>query len=164
MWLSNRRIFLAFGGAFLAGCALQPANQMQSVDQILSSITLETPRDRRSFYFRNALEERLGSSDPAPQYSLSYKLSTAASRSAIAPDGRSLRQQVEGTVTFMLRDLTNNAVVYTQNRRAFVGYSTNGSSAATQAATQAAARDAERRLMQQLADEVVRDLMFYGAA
>ena len=34
----------------------------------------------------------------------------------------------------MLRDLTNNAVVYTQNRRAFVGYSTNGSSAATQAA------------------------------
>ena len=156
MWLSNRRIFLAFGGAFLAGCALQPAHQMQSVDQILSSITLETPRDRRSFYFRNALEDRLGSSNPAPQYGLSYKLSTAASRSAIAQDGRSLRQQVEGTV----RDLTNNAVVYTQNRRAFAGYSTNGSSAATQAA----ARDAERRLMQQLADEVIRDLMFYGAA
>ena len=43
---------------------------------------------------------------------------------------------------------------------AFVGYSTNGSSAATQAA----ARDAERRLMHQLADEVIRDLMFYGAA
>ena len=59
----------------------------------------------------------------------------------------------------MLRDLTNNAVVYTQNRRAFVGYSTNESSAATQAA----ARDAERRLMQQLADEVIRDLIFYGA-
>ena len=156
MWLSNRRIFLAGGGAFLAGCALQPANQMQSVDQILSSITLETPRDRPSFYFRNALEDRLGSSDPAPQYGLSFKLSTAASRSAIAPDGRSLRQQVEGNVTFMLRDLTNNAVVDTQNRRAFEGYSTNESSAATQAA--------ERRLMQQLADEVVRDLMFYGAA
>jgi len=102
----------------------------------------------------------LGSSNPAPQYGLSYKLSTAAARSAIAPDGRSLRQQVEGTVTFMLRDLTNNAVIYTQNSRAFVGYSTNGSSAATQAA----ARDAERRLMQQLADEVIRDLMFYGAA
>jgi hypothetical protein len=159
MWLSNRRIFLAFGGAFLAGCALQPANQMQSVDQILSSITLETPRDRRSFYFRNALEDRLVSSDPGPRYVLSYQLSTAASRSAIAPDGRSLRQQVEGTVTFMLRDLTNNAVVYTQSRRAFVGYSTNGP-----ATTQAAARDAERRLMQQLADEVIRDLMFYGAA
>ena len=100
------------------------------------------------------------SSDPGPRYGLSYQLSTAASRSAIAPDGRSLRQQVEGTVTFMLRDLTNNAVVYTQSRRAFVGYSTNGSPATTQAA----ARDAERRLMQQLADEVIRDLMFYGAA
>ena len=91
-----------------------------------------------------------------PRYGLSYQLSTAASRSTIAPDGRSLRQQVEGTVTFMLRDLTNNAVVYTENRRAFVGYSTNASSAA--------ARDAERRLMRQLADEVIRDLMFYGAA
>ena len=159
MWLSNRRRFLALSGAFLAGCGLQPANQMQSVDQILSSITLETPRDRRSFYFRNALEDRLGPSDPAPRYGLSYQLSSAESRSAIAPDGRSLRQQVEGTVTFMLRDLTNHVVVYTQNRRAFVGYSTNGSSAATQAA----ARDAERRLMQQLADEVIRDLMFYGA-
>ena len=159
MWLSNRRNFLALSGAFLAGCTLQPANQIQSVDQILSSITLETPHDRRSFYFRNALEDRLGSSDPMPRYGLSYQLSTAASRSTIAPDGRSLRQQVEGTVTFMLRDLTNHVVVYTQNRRAFVGYSTNGSSAATQAA----ARDAERRLMQQLADEVIRDLMFYGA-
>jgi DNA polymerase-3 subunit delta len=120
MWLSNRRIFLAFGGAFVAGCALQPANQMQSVDRILSAITLETPRDRRSFYFRNALADRLGASDPAPRYGLSYQLSTAASRSAIAPDGRSLRQQVEGSVTFMLRDLTNNTVVYTQSRRAFV--------------------------------------------
>ena len=159
MWLSDRRIFLALSGAFLVGCGLQPANQMQSVDQILSSIALESPHDRRSFYFRNALEDRLGASDPAARYGLSYQLSTTASRSAIAPDGRSLRQQVEGTVTIMLRDLTNNAVVYTQNRRAFVGYSTNGSSAATQAA----ARDAERRLMQQLADEVVRDLMFYGA-
>ena len=160
MWLSNRRRFLALSGAFLAGCGLQPANQMQSVDQIISSITLETPRDRRSFYFRNALEDRLGASDPAPRYGLSYQLSSAASRSAIAPDGRSLRQQVEGTVTFMLRDLTNNAVVYTQNRGAFVGYSTNGSSAAIQAA----ARDAERRLMKHLADQVVHDLMFYGAA
>ena len=159
MWLSNRRCFFALSGAFLAGCILQPANQMQSVDQILSSITLETPRDRQSFYFRNALEGQLGSSDPAPQYGLSYQLSTAVMRSAIAKDGRSLREQVEGTVTFMLRDLTSNEVVYTQNRRAFVGYSTNGSPAATQAA----ARDAERRLMQQLADEVIRDLMFYGA-
>ena len=160
MWLSNRRSFLAFGGAFLTGCRLQPANQMQSVDQILSSITLETPRDRWSFYFRNALEDRLGTSDPAPRYGLSYQLSTAASRSAIAPDGRSLRQQVEGTVTFMLRDLTNNAVVYTQSKRAFVGYSTHELSAGPQAAT----RDAEGPLMQQLADEVIGDLMFYGAA
>jgi len=160
MWLSNRRTFLALSSAFLPGCALQPANQMQSVDQILSSITFETPHDLRSFYFRNALEDRLGFSDPAPRYGLSYQLSTSATRSAIAPDGRSLRQQIEGTVTFMLRDLTSNAVVYTQNKRAFVGYSTNGSSAATQAA----ARDAKRRLMQQLADEVIRDLMFYGAS
>lgn len=89
-----------------------------------------------------------------------YKLSTSTTRSAITPGGQSLRQQVEGSVTFMLRDLETNAVVYTQNRRAFVGYSTNGSSAATQAAE----RNAERRLMQQLADEVMRDLMFYGAA
>ena len=160
MWLSNRRIFLAFGGAFLAGCALQPANQMQSVDQILSSITLETPRDRQSFYFRNALDDRLVSSDPGPRYGLSYQLRTAASRSAIAPDGRSLRQQVEGTVTFMLRDLTNNAVVYTQSRRAFVGYSSYKLSTGHQAAT----RHAERPLMQQLADEVIRNLMFYGTA
>ena len=102
----------------------------------------------------------MGASDPAPRYGLSYQLSTAASRSAIAPEGRSLRQQVEGTVTFMLRELTNNAVVYTQNSRAFVEYSTNGSSAATQAD----ARDAEGPLMQQLANEVIRDLMFYGTA
>ena len=159
MWLSNRRRFLALSGTCLAGCGLQPATQMPSVDQVLSSITLETPHDRRSLYFRNALEDRLGASDPAPRCGLSYQLSTAAPRSAIAPHGRSLPQQVEGNVTFMLRDLTNNAVVYTQNRRAFVGYSTNGSSATTQAA----ARDAERRLMQQLADEVIRALMFYGA-
>ncbi|NCW04651.1 MAG: hypothetical protein EBW32_10545 [Rhodobacteraceae bacterium] len=72
---------------------------MQSIDQILSSITLETPRDRKSFYFRNALEDQLGSSDPAPKYGLSYQLNTAAMRSAITKDGRSLRQQVEGTVT-----------------------------------------------------------------
>ena len=160
MWLSNRRTFLTLSGALLAGCALQPANQIQSVDDIVSSISLETPRDRSSFYFRNALEDRLGGSPPLPRYGLSYKLSTSTTRSAITPGGQSLRQQVEGSVTFMLRELETNAVVYTQNRRAFVGYSTNGSSAATQAAE----RNAERRLMQQLADEVMRDLMFYGAA
>jgi LPS-assembly lipoprotein len=160
MWLSNRRTFLALSGASLAVCTLQPANEMQSIDQILASITLETPRHQQPLYFRNALEDQLGSSETAPQYGLSYQLSTAAMHSPIAKDGRPLRQQVEGTVTFMLRDLTSNAVVYTQNRRAFAGYFTNGSPATTQAA----ARDAERRLMQQLADEVIRDLMFYGAA
>jgi len=160
MWLSDRRTFLAAGGAILAGCTLQPANQLQSVDDILTSITLETPRDRRSFYFRNALEDRLSTSTPSPKYGLSYQLSTSTTRSAIAPDGQSLRQQVEGSVTFMLSQLSDNAVIYTQNRRAFVGYSTNGSSAATQAAS----RDAERRLMRQLADQVIRDIMFFGAA
>ena len=160
MWLSNRRTFLTLSGALLAGCGLQPANQIQSVDDIVSSISLETPRDRSSFYFRNALEDRLGGAPPLPRYGLSYKLSKSTTRSAITPDGQSLRQQVEGSVTFMLRNLETNAVVYTQNKRAFVGYSTNGSSAATQAAE----RNAERRLMQQLADEVMRDLMFYGAA
>ena len=43
---------------------------------------------------------------------------------------------------------------------AFVGYSTNVLSAALQAITRAA----ERPLMQQLANEVIRDLMFYGTA
>ena len=47
-----------------------------------------------------------------------------------------------------------------ESRRAFVGHSTNGLSAAPQAITWAA----ERPLMQQLSDEVIRDLMFYGAA
>lgn len=47
-----------------------------------------------------------------------------------------------------------------KSRRAFVGHSTNGLSTAPQAITRAA----ERPLMQQLADEVIRDLMFYGAA
>ena len=160
MWLSSRRSFLTLSGALLAGCALQPAKQIKSVGDIVSSISLETPRDRSSFYFRNALEDRLGSVPPLPRYGLSYKLSTSATRSAIIPGAQSLHEQVEGSVTFMLRNLETNAVVYTQNRRAFVGYSTNGSSAATQAAE----RNAERRLMQQLADEVMRDLMFYGAA
>jgi len=160
MWLSDRRTFLAAGGAILTGCTLQPANQLHSVDDILTSITLETPRDRRSFYFRNALEDRLSTSTPSPLYGLSYRISTSTTRSAIAPDGQSLRQQVEGSVTFMLRQLSDNAVIYTQNRRAFVGYSTNGSSAATQAAS----RDAERRLMRQLADQVILDIMFFGAA
>ena len=47
-----------------------------------------------------------------------------------------------------------------KSRRAFVGHSTNGLSAAPQANTRAA----ERPLMQQLADAVIRDLMFYGTA
>ena len=47
-----------------------------------------------------------------------------------------------------------------KSRRAFVVHSTNRLSAAPQATTRAA----ERPLMQQLADEVIRDLMFYGTA
>ncbi len=159
MWLSNRRTFLCLSGALLAGCTLQPAHNATSESGILYSISLESPRDRKSYYFRNALEDRLAANASDPSYGLTYKLSTSANSSAISASGSALRRQVEGSVTYMLRDLESKEVVYSQNRNAFVSYSTNGSSAATQAA----ARNAERRLMTQLADLVVRDLTFYGA-
>ena len=153
MLLYNRRSFLILATA-LAGCGFEPVYDSQPIKGLVGQIQYETPSSRDTFALRDQLEKRLGSTQNA-KYGLAYSISVGSKRAAVSFDGRAYRQQLTGAGKYSLRDLSNNQVVISGAVDAFVGYAPTSTTS-----SQAAARDARARLMIQIGDLIVEDIMF----
>ena len=157
MWLLNRRTFLlgavALGGA--SACGFTPVyGPKGEARALLNAVAVDPPRDREGYLLVRHIEERLGRAT-APTYGLSIAIKLDQERMAITDDNIAARFNLLGKATYALRDLSTGEVVTTGIVESFTGYSTTGSTAATQAAS----RNASERLMTILGDKVITRLM-----
>lgn len=157
MWLLDRRSFLlgaaALGG--LSACGFTPVYGPKGEARgLINAVAVDPPRDREGYVLVRHLEERLGRAS-APTYGLSVSIQLDEERMAITKDNVATRFNLLGKATYALRDLSTGEVVTTGIVESFTGYSTTGSTAATQAAT----RDASERLMAILGDKIITRLI-----
>ncbi|WP_226624237.1 LPS assembly lipoprotein LptE [Alloyangia pacifica] len=161
MWSPDRRTLLAACGALaLAGCGFTPAYGPQGGGQkLLGQIAFVDPGSPDAYLYTRRIEERLGRAAPGAPYRLDTSLKTETSGHGSLADGNTTRIRVIGTASFTLRDAVTNEALTSGDTSSFTGYSTTGSTAATQAAE----RDAEERLMIMLADRVIDRLLLAAA-
>ncbi|MBE9636149.1 LPS assembly lipoprotein LptE [Salipiger mangrovisoli] len=161
MWSPDRRTLLAACGALaLAGCGFTPAYGPQGGGQkLLGQIALADPGSPNAYLYNRRIEERLGRAGTGARYLLDTGLKTETSGHGSLADGNTTRIRVIGTATFTLRDAVTNEALSSGDTSSFTGYSTTGSTAATQSAE----RDAEERLMVMLADRVIDRLLLVAA-
>ena len=142
MWWSDRRaVLIAAGALALAGCGFTPVYAPGGgAGRLQGQIALPAAETRDEFELRRRLEERLGAA--------------AAGR-----DGRTTRFQLVGRADYTLSDAATGDELASGRVDGFTGYSTTGSTVATDAAR----RDAETRLMVLLADGIVDRLLLAAA-
>lgn len=158
---SDRRTLLAglASAALLTGCGFSPAYAPgASGDRLRGQIQAEEPNQTREFYFVERFEDRLGRNDSAP-FQLNYQISTSAKGLAITPNQSTYRYHLNGRLTYEVVDRASGATLTRGSVQNFVGYSAIG----TTVATRASRNDAEKRLMVQLADQLVTQLVAGGA-
>ena len=150
---------LALAGlAGLVGCGFTPVYGPDGGAAALqNSVAVKDPRNRNEFDLSGALIAKLGATSTA-RYELSYDLSISTASVAISSTNTTTRRDLIGTARYRLTRISDDSTVASGSTRAFTGYSTTGSTQATQTARD----DAGRRLMQILADQIVQDLI--GAA
>ncbi len=155
MLLSDRRTFLLGGLGLLAGCGFSPVYGPQGSGSVLQdNILLDEPKSSSAYLFVREFETRMGRGTNG-KYGLSYSISIEDSAIAIDQSDVTTRRNLVGTVTYALRDLNGGAVLKTGRETNFTGYSTSG----TTVATQAARRAAFERLNVILADQVITQLI-----
>lgn len=157
----DRRTLLAgaIAGFGLAGCGFTPVyGPGGGAGRFLNAVEIDEPGDRDAFLLAVQLRDRLGVAQ-SPRYALSYALETSSDGIAVTRGQEITRFNLLGEATWALRDLVTGAVVGSGKTQTFTGYSTTGSTVATQAAR----RDARARLMVMLADQIVVQ-MISGAA
>lgn len=158
MSLSDRRTFLLLGALALAGCGFTPALAPGGPgNALLGGVQMEAPTDKDGFDFVARLEDRLGRSD-APAYRLGYQIATRSQGLGITPTGSITRYNLDGGITYALRDVATDAVVASGRVESFTSWSATGSTLSTLTAED----DARRRLMQILADQIVTRLIAAG--
>ena len=151
----NRRHFLLGSAAALAGCGFAPAYGPNGAgNRLLSTILMDEPKTRAAFLLTREIEDRLGRA-ANPRYGLSYAITITDRAVGITGDDITSRYNIEGAVTYALREMNGGAVVATGKVDSFTSYSASG----TTVATQAAERDARARLMTILADQIVTRLI-----
>lgn len=148
MW-SSRRAFLCV--ALLAGCGFTPAYGVKSPGRALyGQIELAEPATRDDFDFVAAVEAQLGRPGPGAR-PLAYKIETTPVGVGYTADGAITRYTLTGKVTWTL----GGDDTVTGSYETFTGYSATG----TTLAGITAETDAHRRLMQMLAEGMVRRLL-----
>ena len=153
MWLPNRRAFLLSALA-LGGCGFTPVYAPQSEARaLLGAVEVDPPRDREGYLLVRHIEERMGRS-ANPTYALAISIELTDERMAITADNVATRFNLVGKATYALRAVEGGKVVNSGTVQSFVGYSTTGSTAATQTAE----KNATERLMVILGDKIVQRL------
>lgn len=158
MWWSERQITRrgAVLGLFaLAGCGFVPAYGTGGAGAALSGRTEVTGPDTvPGFRMRTRLQDRLGLPQGSPAYRLNTTLSVRQQGAAITEGGATTRFSLVGVAGYRLTD-SAGAVLARGDVDSFTGYSTTGSTVATQAARE----DAQARLAVILADLILTRLI-----
>ncbi|MCV2867210.1 LPS assembly lipoprotein LptE [Defluviimonas sp. WL0002] len=157
---SDRRQFLCLLAALpLGACGFRPAYAPGGAAAgLLDSVTVEAPLDRNGFDLVERLEERLGRTK-TPTYSLGYRIETSETGLGITPDDTTTRYNINGTVTFVLRDKATGGELTAGKVSTFTAFSATG----TAVSTESARADAYQRLMRLLADQIVTRLLATSA-
>ncbi len=152
----NRRLFLlGCSAAALSACGFTPAyGPSGAATRLQNAVLVDVPKNHDAYLLTQNIEDRLGRA-ASPRYGLSYAITTVDNSVAITAANITNRFNLEGSVTYALRDLQSGAVVATGKVDSFTSYSASGSTVATQAA----GRDARTRLMQILSDQIVTRLI-----
>lgn len=158
-WSDRRHVLAGLAALPLAACGFRPVYGPGGPGLVLRDrVAIADPENRLSFELVLRLEERLGRTS-APDFALSYTLSTNSEGIAISETNDITRVRLNGRATYVLRELESNLQVLAGDVTSFTAYSTTGSTLATDAAE----RDAEARLMVLLAD-LMADELISGAA
>jgi LPS-assembly lipoprotein len=142
----------------LASCQVRPLYAPgpggTSVASVLPAIDVATPETRPEQVFRNALLFRLGAGegDAAPsRYRLDYRIGLVERRVAIEQfTGTPAAYQVEGRMSFVLREGATGPIVLRDSVAAVASYD----SSTQEFANVRALRDAEDRVAENLAEMV----------
>ncbi|MEM6579306.1 MAG: LPS assembly lipoprotein LptE [Pseudomonadota bacterium] len=155
---SRRSVILAAASA-VVGCGFEPAyGPNGSASRLQGRVRVDDPIGRPAYLLTREIEDRLGAAPPEDAggvYGLSYAITVEEQAVAISSNNVARRFNLEGSVTYSLRDIDSTAVLVTGRASNFTSYSAFG----TPVATQAAARDAEKRLMVILADQIITRLV-----
>lgn len=154
----SRRIVLAgLASAGLSACGFTPAyGPAGGAGRLQGQVGVNAPATRAGFLILQRLEERLGRGDGGPLV-LNVRVETDESFVGVTEGDETTRVQLFGTADWTLQRAGDGpgTRVATGKSQNFTGYSTTGSTVATQAA----ARDALERLMTILADQIVEELL-----
>lgn len=145
----------AAGVAAVSGCGFRPVYAPGGGAAALDGqVAVKVSGGTIGFVLGQELENRLGPADSA-RFSLSYGLAVSSERMAVTAAQSTNRFNLIGRASYSLTDNATGTVVATNMVDAFTGFSATG----TTVATRTAQRDAFRRLMSQLADKIVADLI-----
>ena len=149
----NRRLFLLTPLALVA-CGFTPAyGPGGPAAGLQTSIRVADPSDKNGFDLVERLEERLGR-PKAERFDLTYSIKTTATGVGITPDNAITRYDLTGKVDWVLTDMAGTRITG-GTAQGFAGYSATGSTVAGLAAED----DAGVRLMRNLADQIVTQLI-----
>lgn len=161
MSLSDRRSLLrglgllGLAGMAVSACGFSPAyGPNGQASRLQNAILADAPGNRDQYLLIQQFEDRLGRGTDG-RYALGYSYAISGARMGVTSDNVTTRANLVGRVTFSLRDRVTDAVVLSGSVDGFTGYSTTGSTTATEAAQ----RDALRRLAVLLADKMVTQLI-----
>ena len=158
--MSSRRAILALPALALAGCGFRPLHGERAegarVSAGLETIRVGVIPERGGQIMRRQLEERLGSTGALPRYDLRVGLAYGIELQGFERDGTPSRVRTTATANWFLFD-TNvpPRLVARGTERAFDAYNIpENQFFAGEASRQAM----ERRLLEQLAEDIVRRL------
>lgn len=150
---------LALPALALPACGFTPAyGPSGAASRLQNAILPDAPQGRDQYLLIQQFEDRLGRGTDGP-YALGYTYSISGARMAITADNVTTRFNLVGRVNFVLRDRATDAVLIRGSVDGFTGFSTTGSTSATEAAS----RDARTRLAVLLADKMVTQLIATAA-
>ncbi|MBW7920493.1 MAG: hypothetical protein H3C51_00135 [Rubellimicrobium sp.] len=160
MWWSRptRRGLLGAGLA-LAGCGFVPAMGEGGAGRFRGATAITAPATVDGYRLLARIEDRLGRADAA-RWHLTVTLDTDESSAAYGADGSIGRATVTGQAGWRLTEGADGPLVGEGRARAFAGYDSGLSNTV---ALRAAAIDAHERLMVQLADQIVTQMLALGA-
>ena len=157
------RSFLALTVAglffFVSACGFQPMytkgggdTAMADVYSNLQSIFIPLERGRIEQLVYNSLRDRLNplGVPKQPRYRLDYRVKIVKQPVAVAKDETATRLNVRVSVTFSLKDLSDNEVAFNGTARALAAYNVLRS----QYATLAGKQNAEDRATREVSDEI----------
>ena len=164
MWSSrrlslSRRTLLAGGlslAYLLSACGFVPVYGSDGTAAGLrGGVAVEGPETVEGYRLRTRIEDRLGSAPSSAAYVLTVGLSLRETGVAVTPEGAITRFTIPGAGSYALRAAGSDEVLLSGTVESFTGYSTTGSTVATQAARE----DARARLAVILADLIVTRLI-----